>query len=74
MGIEQTMSIEDNYVKSYHDLWVTDSWLKLFPPFGFKSMHYGRLGVVGILDHCNLISTNWLIKILPDFQHKYLSI
>ena len=26
-------------------------------------LHYGRLGVVGILDHCNLISANWLIKI-----------
>ena len=25
-------------------------------------LHYGRLGAVGILDHCNLISTNWLIK------------
>ena len=32
MGIEQAMSIEDNYVKSYHNLWVTDSCLKLFSP------------------------------------------
>ena len=37
MGIEQTMSIEDNY-----DLWVTDSWLQLFP-FGFKSKFWWLL-------------------------------
>ena len=37
------------------------------------TVHYGRLGDVGILDHYNLISTNWLIEMLPDFQHKYLS-
>ena len=43
MGIEQTMSIEDNYVKSYDDLWVTDSLLKLFPPFGFKSKFWWSL-------------------------------
>ena len=24
----------------------------------YRTMHYGRLGVVGILDHCNLISAN----------------
>ena len=23
-----------------------------------QPLHYGRLGVVGILDHCNLISAN----------------
>ena len=43
MGIEQTMSIEDNYVKSYHDLWVTDLCFKLFSPFGFKSKFWWSL-------------------------------
>ena len=43
MVIEQTMSIEDNYVKSYHDLWVTYSLLKLFSPFGFKSKFWWSL-------------------------------
>ena len=38
-----------------------------------ETLHYGRLGVVGILDHYNLISANWLIKMFTDFQHKYLS-
>ena len=54
MGIEQTMSIEDNYVKSYHDLWVTDSWLKLFPVFGFKSKFWWSL-LLDLIQIVNLV-------------------
>ena len=35
--------------------WLEEDYMKT-PKIG--PLHYGRLGVVGILDNCNLISAN----------------